>query len=107
MMILNALGYRVLLPKNGSEINLEAGLPDITFVYLDFPQQNGIKAILDLKANPKTQDIPIVVFLPLGLDQAAKAALDAGTTEVVSDPLAGGALSASLEKHRRQTFTVA
>lgn len=93
--MIRTMGYEVILPHSKAA----AEQADVIVVYLDFPQMRGLDTIRDLRADRWTKDIPIIVFLPWGYDEAAVAALDAGANHVVNDPITVDRLEASIAKY--------
>ena len=93
--IIRTMGYQVILPHSDAP----AEKSDVIVVYLDYPEMRSLNTIRDLRADRKTKDIPIIVFLPWGYNEAAEAALDAGANHVVTDPITVEALEANIAKY--------
>lgn len=63
-----SLGHEGLVAKNGQEaIALAKKLPDVIILDLGLPDVHGYEVVRRLHADPKTQDIPIVIVSGLPL----------------------------------------
>lgn len=77
------------------------------------PNMNGFETTRDIRANPKTQDIPIILLSALNSDSDIKEGMDAGANEFVTKPFVQERLIASIqnqiknaEGNRKQQETV-
>ena len=77
------------------------------------PNMNGFETIRAIRANPKTQDIPIILLSALNSDSDIKEGMDAGANEFVTKPFVQERLIASIqnqiknaEGNRKQQDTV-
>ena len=77
------------------------------------PNMNGFETIRAIRANPKTQDIPIILLSALNSDSDIKEGMDAGANEFVTKPFVQDRLIASIqnqiknaEGNRKQQETV-
>jgi CheY-like chemotaxis protein len=63
-IILQMKGYRVETLSNSDELfkKIEQIKPDIILMDLWIPEIGGEKAIMKLKENKQTQDIPVIIF---------------------------------------------
>lgn len=93
--IIRSMDYAVILPRSKAA----AEKANVIVVYLDFSQMRGLDTISALRADRRTKDIPIIVYVPWGHDEAAVAALDAGANHVVNDPITVDALEAGIAKY--------
>jgi CheY-like chemotaxis protein len=59
----------------------------------------GLDVTTSLKNNPKIYDIPILVYPPWDSDDATEAALKAGATEVLKDPITLQSFRQALQKY--------
>jgi CheY-like chemotaxis protein len=86
--IMQHLGYEVLQTPGGFDVVARAvsEQPALIFISLDFPEMRGLDAIISLKNNPQSSDIPILVFPPWNSEKATEAALKAGVTGVLREP---------------------
>jgi len=87
--IIRHLGYDVIQADTGLDgIDRAASEhPDLIVISLDFPLMRGLDMTISLKNNPKTYDIPILVYPPWDSDDATDAALKAGAAEVLKEPI--------------------
>jgi CheY-like chemotaxis protein len=99
-------GFRVIsaidLPQGASMAQLH--IPDIILMNLALPLMNGWEAIRQLRANPRTRDIPVVaVSAHTGGDEPARAR-EAGADVCLTKPCVPSqvarAISALLTWHR-------
>jgi CheY-like chemotaxis protein len=99
--IIRYVGYDVTLADAGLEgINKAASAhPHLIFISLDFPEMRGLDAIISLKNNPETSDIPILVYPPWDSEEATEAALNAGATEVLKEPFTLESFRQALQKY--------
>lgn len=77
------------------------------------PNMNGFETTRAIRANPKTQDIPIILLSALNSDSDIKEGMDAGANEFVTKPFVQDRLIASIqnqiknaESNRKQQETV-
>ena len=77
------------------------------------PNMNGFETTRAIRANPKTQDIPIILLSALNSDSDIKEGMDAGANEFVTKPFVQERLIASIqnqiknaEDNRKQQETV-
>jgi len=66
--VLRRNGYKVINALNG-EIGLkllEKEKPDLILLDLVLPKMNGFEVLKELKANPETKEIPVIVLTNLG-----------------------------------------
>jgi len=63
-------------------------MPDIIITDWDMPVVNGIELIRDLKQNPKTKDIPVIMVTAVNIEPAnLKIALEAGAVDYIKKPI--------------------
>ncbi len=72
--LLEYSGYAVLSAWDGEEAftKAQAERPDLILLDVMMPKRNGIQAAQDLKANPATRDIPIIMVTALSGTPAAQ-----------------------------------
>jgi CheY-like chemotaxis protein len=56
-------GYSIDLARNGLEAlqKVEENMPDLILLDIKMPVMNGYEACLQLKKNPRTQNIPVII----------------------------------------------
>jgi len=86
--ILERQGYRVLTAENGA-VGLAMSTtehPDVILLDLMMPTMNGHEVLRRLKANPVTQDIPVIVLTAMGADKDAALSLELGAVSHMEKP---------------------
>ncbi len=77
---LNEDGYDCTVADNG-EIGVKMAdeiVPDIILCDIMMPVKDGIETLKELKANPKTQNIPVIMLTNLSDEKYVEEALDLG-----------------------------
>lgn len=107
--------FKVLSATNGQQALevLTHEHPDCILLDILMPNMNGFETTRAIRANPKTQDIPIILLSALNSDSDIKEGMDAGANEVVTKPFVQERLIASIqnqiknaESNRKQQETV-
>lgn len=83
-------GHHPIVARDGAETLLMAAveMPDIVLLDLTMPKLDGRDVCRQLKANPKTAAIPIVVVTALGGDQNTRdLMLELGAVDVIEKPV--------------------
>jgi DNA-binding response OmpR family regulator len=77
---LTAEGYEVLTALDGAEgLNKAVNqLPSIILLDIVLPIKNGFDVLRDLKMNPKTSDIPVIILSNLGQSYEIKRGFNLG-----------------------------
>ena len=85
---LQSWGYDALTAQSGEEgLEIaEAQLPDLILLDIMMPKMKGRDVCIRLKANPKTQHIPVIFLSALGLPDHVKAGLDLGAADYLVKP---------------------
>ena len=85
---LGSWGYEVLVAESGEEglQVAEEHLPDLILLDIMMPKMKGREVCARLKANPKTQQIPIIFLTALGLADHIKAGMDLGAEDYIVKP---------------------
>lgn len=73
-------GFEVLESLTGEEgLNkISAEKPDLVILDLVLPRKNGFEVLSELKLNPKTKNIPVVILTNLGQEADVKRGLEMG-----------------------------
>lgn len=81
-------GYEVTATANGEEAYQAAleTVPDLILLDVRMPRMTGFEACKHLKANEKTQDIPVVFLSAKGQDSEVQTGLEAGAAEYIIKP---------------------
>ncbi len=83
-------GHEVLVARDGAETLVTAAteLPDLILLDIAMPKLDGRDVLKQLKANPKTAKIPILVVSALGADQNLRdLLLELGAWDVLEKPV--------------------
>ncbi len=83
-------GHSVLVAKDGAETLVTAAseLPDVVLLDISMPKLDGRDVLRQLKANPKTARIPVLVVSAYGGDQNLRdLMLELGAWDVMEKPV--------------------
>jgi two-component system, cell cycle response regulator DivK len=81
-------GYRVLATENGADAVERARRerPDLIFMDVSVPGMDGIRATAELKRDPETRGIPIVIVSAHPYGSVGRRAVDAGCDGWLNKP---------------------
>jgi CheY-like chemotaxis protein len=65
---------------------------------VEMPVMDGIQATTQIKSNPETRHIPILIFTSLGGEQDIKRAKDAGCQGILNKPISKAAIQSEIAK---------
>lgn len=76
-------GFTVVKAANGEEALAKVRLerPDLILLDLIMPQKTGFEVLADIKLEPSTRDIPVIVLSNLGQEVDIKKAKDLGASD--------------------------
>ena len=100
-------GYEVTATTDGEEAYETAQriLPDLILLDVRMPGMNGYDACKKIKANDKTQHIPVVFLSAKGQEAEVQTGIDAGAAEYIVKPFSPDQLTervqAILENHEQ------
>jgi len=103
---LQSWGYEALTAESGEEgLRLaEEHVPDLVLLDIMMPKMKGRDVCARLKANPKTQHIPVIFLTALGLADHIKAGMDLGADDYIVKPFEPAELkeriTICLERHQ-------
>jgi CheY-like chemotaxis protein len=102
-MILRGMGLELVTAKNGKLALAEAARhrPDIVLLDLMMPEMDGIETCRQLKENPATKDIPVVVVTTKGEPEMVERAFEAGCNDYITKPVDKIELLAKVNSHLR------
>lgn len=85
---LESRGYRVLATDNGADAIRQARTeqPDLIFMDISVPGMDGIRATAELKRDPATRGIPVVILTAHPYGSVGKRAMDAGCDGWLNKP---------------------
>ena len=83
-LVLEKEGYKVDTAYDGQKgIDLAQENPSVVLLDIMLPLVNGIDVLRNLKENPATKDIPVIVLSNLGQDSVVQQAIKLGALEYV------------------------
>jgi CheY-like chemotaxis protein len=99
-LILEAEGYRVVPALSGDEaLNLaEIEAPDLVLLDLMMPGKSGLETCRYLKNQPRTRNIPVIVFSALGRDIDKKLTAAAGASAHLTKPFNNAGLLTEVKR---------
>lgn len=99
--LLSEMPYKVSVAFNGLQgYNLAlAHHPDLILLDVRMPDMDGYTACRLLKANPATQDIPVIFLTGADADEERIMGLSIGGVDYVSKPFSPGELAARIQVH--------
>jgi DNA-binding response OmpR family regulator len=97
---LGQAGYLVVLSDNGREaIDLVAGRGfDLVLLDMMMPGMSGVEVLADLRATPRTADLPVIMITACSDSGAAVEALAAGADDYVAKPFDFDVLLARIDR---------
>ena len=101
-LLVNA-GYTVVVSRNGQEAlgKLESCVPFVIISDVDMPDMNGYELCHQVKNNPETSHIPVILLTGLGDPRHVIEGLQAGADNYVTKPYDGQRLLDRVESLRR------
>lgn len=93
--------YAVISVESGEEALelLAQAQPDIVLLDYMMPRMNGIEVLHELRKNPQTADLPVIMVTARAESEATVKALEAGADDYVVKPIDFGVLRARIESH--------
>jgi CheY-like chemotaxis protein len=98
--ILKDSGYKVLIARNGQEGVALARKHNPSLVIMDFemPVMNGIEATIQIKSEPETARMPVLMFTSLSSEEDIARAKQAGCKGFLGKPICKSTLKDEVEK---------
>lgn len=99
-------GYEVLVARDGAEALERARqeLPDLCVLDVMMPKLTGYDVTRELRADPRTQDVPVILLTARVQEADVRSGFDAGADDYVRKPFSPQELrervAAALEKRR-------
>ena len=86
--LLEREGCEVMIAKNGVEAVeiLQDNIPDVMLIDLEMPKMNGFELIKNVRANPETANIPIIIISSRIAEKHQKIASDLGVNIFLGKP---------------------
>lgn len=87
--ILKESGYSVITAKNGFEAVVLARKhnPNLVIMDVEMPVMDGIEATAQMKSQPETARIPVIIFTSLGREEDIARAKEAGCQGFLGKPI--------------------
>jgi DNA-binding response OmpR family regulator len=87
-MMLERQGYQILAASNGEQAldKARAEMPDLILLDLMMPDIDGVEVARQLRGDPRTQDILIIMFTAKGQTEDKIVGLDAGADDYITKP---------------------
>jgi diguanylate cyclase (GGDEF)-like protein len=97
--------HEVYLAADGHEALQQAmeGRPHIVLMDLYMPRMDGLAALEALRAEPTTEDIPVILISARGDELTRSRCLDLGAVDFLQKPFSGRELKARIERTLRLT----
>jgi chemosensory pili system protein ChpA (sensor histidine kinase/response regulator) len=86
--LLERNGYEVLLAKDGVDAlrQLQDVQPDVMLVDIEMPRMDGFDLTRNVRSNPATRDIPIIMITSRTAEKHRNHALELGVNEYLGKP---------------------
>ena len=100
-VIIEQIGYDVTSASGGRDGVALATLnhPDLILMDLGLPDMSGDEAIAQIKGNPDTKDIPVVVQIAFGQGPKAQYAVEVGAVEILHKPISVSDIKVILKRY--------
>ena len=100
-------GYEVLTANNGEEAvqMTQKELPDLVLTDVRMPKMTGYEACKQIKADPRTQHIPVVFLSAKGQEAEVQSGMAAGADEYLLKPFAPDQLTRKVAEILSKTQT--
>lgn len=105
-LILKSKGYEVVTAENGMDGLQKLGLEQINLILTDMnmPYMDGIEFTKQVRANPETSHIPIVMLTTESDEEEKKRAFDAGVDDYLVKPATAEQIVESMRKIIKKIF---
>uniref|UniRef100_A0A7V3E7X4 Response regulator n=1 Tax=Ignavibacterium album TaxID=591197 RepID=A0A7V3E7X4_9BACT len=93
-------GYDISVFTNGEKV-FESALkekPDLIILDLMMPIKDGLTVLKEIKGNPETSDIPVIMLTTNAEEDIILKALEEGATEYITKPFSTAVLLAKIKK---------
>ena len=96
--LLQRQGHSVTVSTNGKEaVDLLESQPfDLVLMDVEMPVMDGIQATAQIKSNPATKHIPVLIFTSLGGENDLRRAREAGCQGFLNKPISREAIQAEI-----------
>jgi DNA-binding response OmpR family regulator len=97
-------GYESITANDGDEaLKLVAQeKPDIMFLDINMPNKNGYEVCAEIKKNPETRDIVVIMLTAKGQVEFEDKGFDAGADDFLLKPYDPSLIMAMIEKNKKK-----
>jgi CheY-like chemotaxis protein len=98
--LLQNLGHKIILAENGERgyQMAKAEKPELVIMDVEMPVMNGIEATRQIKNDPDTASIPVLIFTSLSREEDIEQAKDAGCSGFLNKPICEDELQEAIDK---------
>ena len=103
--LLTAAGHEVRLASDGAEalVKVDKERPDVMLLDVSMPVMDGFQVLENLRANPETAEIPVVLVTTLPPAKGEYAGREMGVTHYLTKPWGSGTLETAVRVVMRET----
>jgi CheY-like chemotaxis protein len=96
-------GYEIVCALDGpSGIRMaEQAMPDVILMDVALGEMDGWEATTQIRANPRTKDIPVIALTAHALDSDRRKSVEVGCVDFETKPISLPDLIDKIEKHKR------
>lgn len=93
-------GYDITVFTNGENVyeSVVAEKPDLVILDLMMPIKDGLTILKEIKSNPDTHNIPVIMLTTNAEEETILKALESGATEYITKPFSTAVLLAKIKK---------
>lgn len=93
-------GYDITVFTNGENVyeSVVAEKPDLVILDLMMPIKDGLTILKEIKNNPDTHNIPVIMLTTNAEEETILKALESGATEYITKPFSTAVLLAKIKK---------
>lgn len=93
-------GYDIKVFTNGEEVFEKAfsEKPDLVILDLMMPIKDGLTVLKEIKSNPETASIPVIMLTTNAEEETILKSLEAGAAEYITKPFSTAVLLAKIKK---------
>ena len=86
--VLQRAGHDVIEAADGARVQswVRDASPDVIILDLMMPGMDGWETLAQLKSNPESRDVPVIIFSVLGEDEDLEKARSMGAADYVTKP---------------------
>lgn len=90
-MVLRGLPYQIVTARNGREAVAAAAAeqPDLILLDVVMPEMNGFEACRQIRQQPATKNVPIIMVTTKGEEQHVSTGFESGCSDYITKPING------------------